>query len=99
MSAQRVSALMVRILLAASATEHGATMTTLVGTCGTSASVSRSVRLLASRGAVVLHRSNRLRRRARRLYVRRVQATAAGRELLNAKCPPPAGTPGGSAAL
>lgn len=93
MSARRVSALMVRLLSAVSATEHGATMTTLVGVGGNAASVSRSVRLLATRGAVALHRPNRLRRHPRRQYVRRVQVTATGREILNAKSVSPAVLP------
>lgn len=73
---------MLLILLAAN-NEHGATVRDLVAACGsTRDSLSRCLRRLARREAIVLHRPAQLRRTTCRFYTRRVSITPSGRALL-----------------
>ena len=80
---RRPSPLMLAILRLAAQHEHGAAVRDLVAACEcTQDSVSRCLRRLARREAVVLHRPALLRRTARRFYTHRVAITPSGRALL-----------------
>lgn len=92
-SHRRPSALMLAILTLGSTSAHGVMVGDLIAACGESRpSVSRSLRRLARRGAINLHRPALRRRLHGRFYAKRITVTAQGRELLAANKVPPSGS-------
>ena len=77
------SSLMLAILGLAATREHGVPVRDVVEAFGqTRPSISRAMRRLARRGAVILHRSAMKRQGQRRLYAHRVTVTPIGLKLL-----------------